>query len=338
MAPSTDGSPWKTAGFWLFGLLALSAVVLVVLRIGELERFAELARGAETRWLLLAAALQLLTYVCAASVWHAALARIGQRRPLRSLVPLGLAKLFADQAMPSGGVSGTLLVIRGLARRGVPMHLAMGALLVGLVSYYSAYGLAALGALVLLQLHHAVGPAVVAVAAVFALFVVGIPVLVLSLRRFNGGPWLDRLRRVPAAASLLEAINTAPSDLLRDPVLMLKTTGLQLAVFLLDAATLYVMLRALDQAASPLSAFASFMVANVVATVGPISLGLGAFEGAAVVVLNATGVSIETALAATLLLRGFTFWLPMLPGLWLARRELGKARGGGPHGSAGNQA
>src|SRR4029077_7979535 len=34
------------------------------------------------------------------------------------------------------------------------------------------------------------------------------------------------------------------------------------------------------------------------------------------------GVAIEAALAATLLLRGLTFWLPMVPGLWLARREI----------------
>jgi hypothetical protein len=38
-------------------------------------------------------------------------------------------------------------------------------------------------------------------------------------------------------------------------------------------------------------------------------------------------LAVEPALAATLLLRGFTFWLPMLPGLWLARREL-RGRGG----------
>jgi len=31
---------------------------------------------------------------------------------------------------------------------------------------------------------------------------------------------------------------------------------------------------------------------------------------------------LEAALTATLLLRGLTFWLPMLPGLWIARREL----------------
>lgn len=40
-------------------------------------------------------------------------------------------------------------------------------------------------------------------------------------------------------------------------------------------------------------------------------------------------VPVEAALGATLLQRGFTYWLPMLPGLWLSRREV---RAGGPHG------
>ena len=309
-------------GLWLFGLLALAAVILVVARIGELRRFAELAREAEPRWLALAFGLQALTYLCAASVWHAALARAGAPRSLRSLVPLGIAKLFTDQALPSGGISGTLLVMRGLARRGVPTPLAMGALLVGLVSFYTAYALAALGGLVVLQTHDAVGPAVMVVAALFAIFVVGVPVIVLSLRRAENGFWLRRLRRMPNAAALLEAISAAPSGLLRDPGLMAKTTALQLAIFFLDAATLGTMLHALGQETAPVFVFASFMVADVVATVGPIPLGLGVFEGTAVAMLTMTGISIEAALAATLLLRGFTFWLPMLPGLWLAHREL----------------
>jgi uncharacterized membrane protein YbhN (UPF0104 family) len=41
-----------------------------------------------------------------------------------------------------------------------------------------------------------------------------------------------------------------------------------------------------------------------------------------VAALTLQGVSIEAALTATLLLRGFTTWLPMLPGLLLARRVL----------------
>jgi uncharacterized membrane protein YbhN (UPF0104 family) len=60
----------------------------------------------------------------------------------------------------------------------------------------------------------------------------------------------------------------------------------------------------------------------MVATIGPIPVGLGTFEATSVGMLSLLGVSVEAALAATLLLRALTFWLPMLPGIWLARREI----------------
>ena len=66
----------------------------------------------------------------------------------------------------------------------------------------------------------------------------------------------------------------------------------------------------------------SFIMASMAATLGAIPLGLGTFEAACVGMLSLHGVAIETALAATLLLRGLTFWLPMLPGLWVAKREI----------------
>ena len=44
--------------------------------------------------------------------------------------------------------------------------------------------------------------------------------------------------------------------------------------------------------------------------------------GRAANILSAHGVALESALAATLLLRDFTFRLPMVPGLRLTRREL----------------
>jgi len=60
----------------------------------------------------------------------------------------------------------------------------------------------------------------------------------------------------------------------------------------------------------------------MVATFGLVPLGLGTFEATCVAMLRTLGVLLEAALTATLLLRGFTLWLPMLPGLLLARREL----------------
>jgi hypothetical protein len=41
-----------------------------------------------------------------------------------------------------------------------------------------------------------------------------------------------------------------------------------------------------------------------------------------VAALHLQGQPIAVALTSTLLLRGLTFWLPMLPGLLLARREV----------------
>jgi len=36
------------------------------------------------------------------------------------------------------------------------------------------------------------------------------------------------------------------------------------------------------------------------------------------------GVPLPVALSATLLFRGLSFWLPMLPGVWCSRRVMGR--------------
>jgi uncharacterized protein (TIRG00374 family) len=118
-----------------------------------------------------------------------------------------------------------------------------------------------------------------------------------------------------------------PAGSLFTPRLAGETVALQLLVFVLDAATLGTMLLAVGAPMSPGIVFASFVFASVIATLAWVPGGLGTFEGTCVALLSAHGVAVEAALAATLLLRGFTFWLPMLPGLWLARREL-RGRGG----------
>ena len=124
---------------WIFGLLGVLALILAVSQFGSLERIVELARSARPAWLFLAVLVQAATYVCAALVWRQALRYAGHPRTLWTLVPLGIAKLFTDQVLPSGGISGTMLVVTGLIRRRVPAEVAMAAMLAGLVSYEIAY-------------------------------------------------------------------------------------------------------------------------------------------------------------------------------------------------------
>jgi uncharacterized protein (TIRG00374 family) len=321
---------WRRGLTWLFGILILGLVVLVAVKFSELERFAEIAHNAQPIWLVAAFALQALTYVCAAGVWQATLRRAGVRVRFSSIVPLGLAKLFADQALPTGGVGGAVLVVTGLGRRGVPKKISMAALLIGLMSYYVAYVTAVITALSILYSQRSLSHVMIVAAALFGLIAIAVPTIVLRARHWFGrksghGPtatikkWLNR---IPGLSPLTSAFSKAPSDLLRDPLPFAVAVVLQIMVFTLDAGTLWVMLKAIGAEGSPAIAVAAFVMASLAATVAPIPLGLGTFEAVCVTVLHIQGLSVEAALTATLLLRGFTFWLPMLPGLLLARREL----------------
>ena len=97
---------------------------------------------------------------------------------------------------------------------------------------------------------------------------------------------------------------------------------LQFGVFLIDSATLAIMLKAIGSPLPFSTAFPAHVMASVAATIAPIPLGLGTYEATAVALLHVSGLPVESGLAAVLLLRGFTLWLPMIPGFWLARREM----------------
>jgi uncharacterized membrane protein YbhN (UPF0104 family) len=51
-------------------------------------------------------------------------------------------------------------------------------------------------------------------------------------------------------------------------------------------------------------------------------MGLGSFEAVSIGMLRAMGVPFEAALSATLLFRGYTLWVPLIPGMFAARRQL----------------
>ena len=313
---------WPKFGPWLLGLLILSGVIVAVTSFSEIEGFVQLLRQADPVWLVVGIILQIATYFSTAAIWLLTLRKGGTRYSILTLVPLGVAKLFSEQALPSGGMSGTAFFVAALNRRGVPAQLCMAALLVSLVSYYTSYLLAAILSLALLRFYHATKPWIVIVTALFCAVAVVIPVGALWLHYWSRRSLPSALTRIPGLNRLLAAIGGAPTYLLRDATLFFQTTVFQASIFLLDAATLWAMLRAIGQDVSFLWALPSFIVASMVASLGLIPLGLGTFEATCIAVLRVLGVPLEAALTATLLLRGLTLWAPMAPGLWLARREL----------------
>ncbi len=153
--PARQRNPWLSmrsmavAG-WIFALLLLAALTGTVFHLGDVEHFAALLAAAQPEWLLVAVALQIGTYASEAAIWYILLRLIGHRQPLGGLIPLSLAKLFTDQAIPTGGLSGNIMVVEVLTRRGVPTKSAISALVTGIIVYFLAYlamNLLALGVL-----------------------------------------------------------------------------------------------------------------------------------------------------------------------------------------------
>lgn len=132
------------------GFLLLIAVIVIGMRLGEGGRLLSLLVEIQPMVLLLAAMLQCVTYACVAALIHFALAHDGKQLTIGRLFPLALAKQFVSQAVPSVGLSGNLMVIRGLERRGIARSAAVRAVLVNLMSYYLAFAIVLVAAIAVL--------------------------------------------------------------------------------------------------------------------------------------------------------------------------------------------
>jgi Mg2+-importing ATPase len=242
--------------------------------------------------------------------------------PLTQAFKLSLAKLFIDQALPSAGISGTLVAARALERSGIARPVVMAAVVVDTASYYAAYVLALAVAMVITIAGGHTSPLIIAAAIAFTVFGTGLSVLalVLSGRAELGPKWLYR---VPLLKQALGLLSEAEPMLVHRLPLIAQSGMYELAIILLDAASVWTLIRALGQSASPSGVFASFMVSTLLRTISIIPGGLGAFEAASVLTLRSAGVPVSVGLGATLLFRGLSFWLPMLPGLIFSRAARG---------------
>jgi len=305
------------------GILLLLALVYAAVNYGELARFARLIVNINPFWIVLATLFQAATYLALALVWYRALAASGAAWTLGSLYPLAVAKLFADQALPSAGISGIAFVINAFRQRDVSRPVGMGVMLLSLLSWYLAFAVAAVASFLALWLNHDFHRWMVVVAGLFFVLAIAMPGAMLLLTRSTGRSALPSwLNRLPVIPKVVETFQDVPDDMLRKPGLLFEATLYQAAIFVLDAATLWAMLCALGEPARFQFAFAAFVVATIVATISLIPLGLGSFELTCAGLLVSLGTRLETAVTATLLLRGFTVWIPMIPGLLLTRRAL----------------
>lgn len=317
-------SSWRS---WFFGILLTAALAGAVLHFGELRNFLGLAGRVKPAWLILAVALQLSTYVSLALGWKTILERSECHSfRLPSLIRIALCKLFADQAVPTAGMTGNVLLVDQLIGIGASRGGAIAALLASMLGFYASYMFFALVALLLLWFQGDATPLMVGMVTTFLLVALGIPSLALWLRQRGSKPlpqWIEKARPI---RQMVRILGEAPAGLLKDRRLIGIVTLFNAAVFAADILTLWALVHGLG-ADIPLSAaLLAFVLASIVVTLGPIPFGLGSFEVVSTSTLHMLGLGLETALTGTLLLRLLILWLPLLPGLLMSRHILVRNR------------
>ena len=323
-----EATPESNAGFaaswrsWLLAVLLIAGVVVAVLHWGDVKKFAALIAHSKPLWLLAAAAAQVLTYVALAIEWALVLRVAKCRSPFGKLLGLTVSKHFADQMVPTAGMSGNVVLVDRLKEIGGSRPVALAALIMTIVAYYASYGVASLVALVLLWLWGQTSWVVVALISASLGLSAAVPALALWLHRKGAKAIPKWLRRIRTVCELFEMIKEAPTGLVRNLRLIALLTALNGAVFALDGLTMQLCLLALGVKVPFSIAFSAFIMASIVVTLGPIPMGLGSFEAVSIGMMRAMGVPFEAAFSATLLFRGYTLWVPLIPGMYAARRQL----------------
>jgi glycosyltransferase 2 family protein len=310
---------WRS---WLLAALLIAGVVVAVLHWGDVKKLAALFTHAKPMWLLAAAAAQVLTYVTLAIEWRLVLRMAKCRSPFGKLLGLTVAKHFADQMVPTAGMSGNVVLVDRLKEISGSRPVALAALIMTIIAYYGSYGAASLVALILLWIHGQTSWVVIGLISASLGLSAAVPALALWLHRKGATAIPQWLRRIRTVCELFEMIKDAPTRLVRNTRLIGELTLLNCAGFALDGLTMQFCLFALGVYVPFGVAFGAFILASIVVTLGPIPMGLGSFEAVSIGMLRAMGVPFEAALSATLLFRGYTLWVPLIPGMFAARRQL----------------
>jgi uncharacterized protein (TIRG00374 family) len=296
------------------------AVVLAVLLLPGLDHVRRQIATIAAGWLILGAALEVLSSMSYVAVFHPVFCpginwRISSR--------IGMAELGIDALLPAGGTSGLALGAWALRKRGMPVQ-QIACRSVGFFVLTSAVNFAAVIAFGLaLASGLLAGQRSLGLTLVPALLALAIVVVVVSLpaarrrraRRRGGDADRRRLPRRRAlvargAAVLADGVGSAIQFLRSgDPLVYLGAIG----YWAFDNAVLWVCFRALGHPPPVGVVVIGYLIGQLGAAL-PLPGGIGGVEAGLIGTLVVLGVHASTATAAVLSYRALQLWIPALLG------------------------
>ncbi len=303
-------------------LFFIAILVFVVTHFTEAEKLLTLLDHADLRLVLLGAILEIGTYIAGGTVWYMVSRQTEFKLKFSFMARLAIEELSINHLIPAGGVAGHTLVVQAIRRKGLPMWLGMEMVIVDLLGFYIAYSFATAFSVTALWLHHGMTPVVSGVVSIFFLIILSLTSLILLFLFHKIKVLPNWLRRIKVVRKFIESINEVDRQRVLSLKLLSGSTLLRTIIFILDASTLWLMMYSIGVPVTFTTAFVALVIGSIASSVTFWPGGFVSFDAACVAILILFKVPAEAAIAGTLLLRGLTLWLPLIPGLWFAREEV----------------
>ncbi len=323
--PRLDLSARNLIGFAVFVALAIVALYFLLPQVAGLEETWHRIEDGSPFWLGIALLFTLGMFAGYVLLFQGVFARAADGRlTLRESYQVCMAGLAATRLFSAGGAGGIVLTAWAMRGAGLPRRVVADKTISFLVLTYLVYTIALIVFGYGLRFGLFPGPDPFTMTVIPATLALVVTVLGLSIafvptdfeRRLNSlalrhgrvGRWAQGVATIPATASsgMRDALAHLRS---RDPALL----G-AIAYWSCQIGVLWASFRAFGD--SP--ALAVVVVAFFVGMLGnllPLPGGIGGVDGGMIGAFAAFNVDTGLAVVAVLVYRGFTFWLPTVPGV-----------------------
>lgn len=318
--------------FYLFlGLLVLGLIYF----FPTIRKDIRLMEKVQPTWLLLAILAQLATYLGSALIFSRLLKLLQTPSgiSIRELFQASIVVLFANQTIPSAGISGNSFFLRFLVRRNVAAQQAIWLIAIDLLTFYftmEAIIIAAIIAVMALPKFPGYFHAVLVTGfLVFGLFTLFIWFIARKKTMEKIISWIMHLKLMKKfAADLQEIFESSSVRTFDNPfpffyqhktgVLILM--GIQLGIFLADGLTIFALYHGLSTGLPFTSILIGLLLTKIVSLL-PISPGaLVVYESSMTFFFHALGAPLGISILVTLFYRILSFWLPIPAGFLLSRK------------------
>jgi len=242
--------------------------------------------------------------------------------------------IFLNFTIPSLGFAGNVWFIKRLRKRGMPEGRALMTVLVEMICYYVAFFVTLLAGVFYLFFSGSSldNRQVIGMAGFFlVLLAIGFTVLFFLKDKNKARQrirWLaDKVDRAEDGKPQQERADEIVTDiyenfhLVKENILkFLLPVFVQLLKFSIDGLMIWLIFLAFGTNLPFFEAVMAFVFGRLFGIISFIPGGVGAFEGAMVLLLNSFGQPLELSLSVVLIYRFFSYWLYFPAGLWFLER------------------